>query len=406
MVNLSDSRKMDVLTKNSPEIAIHQDRRDEPIYLDYQATTPIDPRVVSAMEPHISGAFGNPHSVHHSIGSLAGDAVEMSRGQIADLINCDPGEIVFTSGATEANNLAILGIREFLSSGRDHVVTVATEHKCVLAAASELEKLGFKVDMLPVDRDGMLDLDHFESKVTDRTALVSVMFANNEIGVIQPIRQIGEIAHRHGALFHSDGAQAVGKVSIDVDELGLDLLSISAHKFYGPKGIGALFIRQPLANKLQPIIFGGGQELGIRSGSLPTMLCVGLGHACQIASEEMPHNEETTRQLRDAFLSIVRKKSPDLRINGHMESRLAGNLNLCFPNVPAEGLLGKLHYKIAASTGSACTSGFIEPSHVLLALGLSVEDVHCSIRFGFGVGLSLKQVKAAANIVGSDAGNF
>ena len=358
-----------------------------PIYLDYQATTPTDPRVVEAMLPYFTEKFGNPHSREHAFGAESEHAVDGARDRIAALIGADAKEIVFTSGATESNNLALKGVARFWQhkrpGKRDHLITVATEHKCVLETCRQLEHDGFTVTCLPVRRNGLIDLDGLREAVGERTLLVSVMGANNEIGVIQPLAEIGAICRERGAYFHSDCAQAVGKIALDVDEMNLDLMSISGHKIYGPKGIGVLYVRRRPRVRLLPLIDGGGQERGMRSGTLPTPLCVGLGEACAIAGREMAAEDARLRGLRDRLYDGITGGIAGVSLNGDPEHRLAGNLNLGFAGVGGEALLAALD-DLAVSSGSACTSTSIEPSYVLLALGVGEALADGSIRFGLG----------------------
>jgi cysteine desulfurase len=360
-------------------------RNARPVYLDYQATTPTDPRVVEAMLPWFTEKFGNPHSTSHGFGREAADAVETARAEVAALIGADPREIVFTSGATESNNLALKGVARFRRQheGRDHVVTVATEHKCVLESAHALETEGFAVTYLPVGPDGLLDPASLVAAVTGRTALVSVMAAHNEIGVLQPIAELAQIARTKGAFFHTDAAQAAGKIALDVETMGIDLLSISGHKLYGPKGIGALYVRRRPRVRLLPLIDGGGQERGFRSGTLPTPLCVGFGRACALATTEMSKEAARVAGLRDRLLAGLRRRLPEVRVNGTMARRLAGNLNLSFPGIDAVEFLGACE-GVALSTGSACTSARVEPSYVLRALGVEEAQARGSIRIAVG----------------------
>jgi cysteine desulfurase len=354
-----------------------------PVYLDYQATTPMDKRVLDAMMPYFMEKFGNPHSRNHEHGWEAEEAVEISRKQIADLIGGDEREIVFTSGATESNNLAIAGVAQFYKDQKDHIVTLVTEHKCVLDTCRHLEQQGFKVTYLPVKQDGLVDLAALEAAITDKTAIVSVMAANNEIGVIQPLAEIGAICRKKGAFFHTDCAQAFGKIPLDVEAMKIDLMSISGHKIYGPKGIGALFVRRRPRVRLQALIHGGGQERGMRSGTLPTPLCVGLGKAAEIAKAEMASENARLLRLRDRFMKTVNDKLPEVFLNGDLEHRLPGNLNLSFAYVEGEGLMMGIK-DLSVSSGSACTSASLEPSYVLRALGVEEELAHTSLRIGFG----------------------
>ena len=355
----------------------------QPIYLDYQATTPVDPRVLEAMLPWFTEKFGNPASVTHAYGREAEAAVERARGQVAALIGAEPREIVFSSGATESNNLAIKGAARFQREDRDHVVTLATEHKCVLESAKALEREGFRATILPVRPDGLVDLGALEAVLDERTAVVSVMAAHNEIGVLQPIGEIGALCRARGILFHTDAAQAFGKIPLDVDGMAIDLLSISGHKVYGPKGVGALYVRRRPRARLAPLLDGGGQERGLRSGSLPTPLIVGLGEAAAIAAEEMTAEAKRLLALRDRFLAGVRAGVPSVRLNGDLARRLPANLNLTFPGVGALELIEACP-GLAFSTGSACTAAEVEPSYALRALGVSDELARSSVRIGLG----------------------
>jgi cysteine desulfurase len=355
-----------------------------PVYLDNHATTPCDPRVVEAMLPWFTEKFGNPHSLTHTYGREAEQAVERARRELADLIGADPREIVFTSGATEANNMAVKGAARFHRQfDKDGVVTLATEHKCVLESAKVLARDGFRVAVLPVGRDGLIDLDVVAHAIDDKTAIVSVMAAHNEIGVIQPIKEIAALAHAKGALFHTDAAQAVGKIGINVADLGVDLMSISGHKFYGPKGVGALYLRRRPRARIEPLFDGGGQERGMRSGTVPVPLIVGLGQAAALAKSEMAGEAQRLLALRSRFLSGLRAKIPDVVINGDIERRLPGNLNLSFPGLKAIELIAACP-SLALSTGSACTAAEVEPSYVLRALGVGEDLAAASLRIGLG----------------------
>jgi cysteine desulfurase len=373
-----------------------------PVYLDYQATTPADPRVVTAMLPYFTEKFGNPHSTSHRFGREAAMAVEQARGEVAALIGAEPREIVFTSGATESNNAAIKGAVRFLRdrrrAERDHIVTVQTEHKCVLETCRQLEDEGFSVTYLPVAADGRLDLAALAAAIGPRTALVSVMAANNEIGTIHPLAAIGEICRARGILFHSDAAQAVGKIALDVADMNIDLLSISGHKLYAPKGIGALYVRHRPRTRLQPLIDGGGQERGLRSGTLPTPLCVGLGVACALAQAEMAEEGARLAGLRRRLFDALRSRVPAARLNGGAEHRLAGNLNISFPGIDAEMLLEDCPM-VAASTGSACSSARIEPSYVLRAIGLDEAAARGSLRLCVGRFTTAAEVDFAADAI-------
>jgi len=355
----------------------------KPIYLDYQATTPMDPRVLDAMMPYFTEKFGNPHSRNHQFGWEAEDGIEDAREQIAELIGADPKEIVFTSGATESNNLAIKGVAQFYKDKKNHIITCVTEHKCVLDSCRHLEQEGFTITYLPVQQNGLIDLNELKNAITDKTVLVSIMAVNNEIGVIQPIAEIGKICRERGVFFHTDAAQAAGKMPIDVNAMNIDLLSISGHKVYGPKGIGALFVRRKPRVRLQALISGGGQERGMRSGTLPTPLCVGLGAACEIARLEMEAEQAKLRKLQDRFLSGIRKDLDQIYINGDLDARIPGNLNISFAFVEGESLMMGIK-NLSVSSGSACTSASLEPSYVLRALGVEEELAHTSLRIGLG----------------------
>ncbi len=375
--------------------------RERPVYLDYQATTPVDPRVLAAMLPYFTEIFGNPHSTAHAFGREAEAGVETARAEIATLIGADTREIVFTSGATESNNLAILGAVRFRREhhGRDHVVTAATEHKSVLASVHRLESEGARVTFVPVRPDGLIDPGALADSVDERTALVTIMAANNEIGVVQPLAALSRAVRAAGAWFHTDAAQAVGKVPIDVEADGIDLLSISGHKLYGPKGIGALYVRRRPRIRLEPLFQGGGQERGLRSGTLPTPLCVALGKAAAVARAEMDREAAELGAVRERFLARLRRAVPDLRVNGSLEHRLPGNLNLAFPAIRALELRQALP-DVAVSTGSACTSASVEPSYVLRALGLPDALADGSIRVGFGRFTTETEADYAADRIG------
>jgi cysteine desulfurase len=361
-----------------------------PIYLDNQATTPLDPRVLDAMLPYFTEHFGNPHSESHVYGHNAAKAVEAARADVAKLIHADPREIVFTSGATESNNLALKGVAHFarahpLRTGepRDQIVLPVTEHKCVLESAAALEREGFTVVRLPVEPDGLVSLDRLAAAINDRTLVVSVLAAHNEIGVIQPLAEIGALCRSRGALFHTDAAQAFGKIPLDVEAMKIDLMSISGHKIYGPKGIGALYIRRRPRVRLLPLFDGGGQERGLRSGTLPTPLCVGLGRAAAIAATEMADEAERLRILRDRLQENLLRRISGIRINGDRTHRLPGNINMSFAGLTAPDLIEACP-SVAMSSGSACTSAVVEPSYVLRALGLADAVANASIRLGLG----------------------
>jgi cysteine desulfurase len=368
----------------------------KPVYLDYQATTPMDPRVLDAMMPYFIEKFGNPHSRNHTHGWEAEQAVEKARLQVAELIGADEREIVFTSGATESNNLAIAGVARFYKDRKNHIVTVGTEHKCVLDTCRHLEQEGFEVTYLPVQQNGLIDLEALKQAITPKTVLVSVMAVNNEIGVIQPLKEIGKICREKGAFFHTDAAQAFGKIPLDVNAMNIDLMSISGHKIYGPKGIGALFVRRKPRIRLIALIHGGGQERGFRSGTLPTPLCVGLGEAAAIAKREMAQETERLTKLRDRFYDSIRKRLPEVYLNGDLDNRIPGNLNLSFAYVEGEGLMMGIK-DLSVSSGSACTSASLEPSYVLRALGVTEDLAHTSLRIGFGRFTTEDEVDYAAD---------
>jgi cysteine desulfurase len=356
----------------------------KPIYMDYHATTPVDPRVLQAMLPYFTEKFGNAASRNHSFGWEGEQAVEKARQQIAGLIGASPKEVIFTSGATESNNLAIKGVAEMYAEKGDHIITAVTEHKAVLDTCKNLQKHGRQVTFLRVGKDGLVDLDELRAAITARTILISIMHANNEIGVLQPIREIGRIAKEHGVLFHTDATQAAGKVPIDVSEDNVDLLSISAHKMYGPKGVGALYVRRKNPRvQLTAQMDGGGHERGMRSGTLNVTGIVGLGEACAICREEMPAESERLRGLRDRLKTALEAGLSEVYVNGCMEHRLPNNLNMSFAYVEGESLLMGIK-DVAVSSGSACTSATLEPSYVLKALGVGDELAHTSIRFGLG----------------------
>jgi cysteine desulfurase len=367
----------------------------ERIYLDYQATTPCDPRVVAAMTPYFTEAFGNPHSQQHSFGRAAAAAVEQAREEIAGLVGARGNEIVFTSGATEANNLAIKGAARFHAARGRRLVTVATEHKSVLEPFRRLGEEGFALTVVPVDRDGLVRLDALARAITAETVLVSVMAANSEIGVIQPLAEIGALCRERGVLFHTDAAQAFGKIALNVEATQVDLMSLSAHKAYGPKGIGALYVRRRPRARLAPLFDGGGQERGLRSGTLPTPLCVGFGAAAAIARREMAEEAERIGALRDRLRRALGARLPGLRLNGHATRRLPGNLNLAFPGIDGPELMDELD-GIALASGSACTSAALEPSHVLRALGLEDAVIHSSLRISLGRFTTETEIDAAA----------
>ena len=384
-------------------------RNHLPIYLDNQATTPLDPRVLDTMLPYFTEQFGNPSSESHVYGKNAMAAIEAGRADIAALIGADPREIVFTSGATEANNLALKGAAHFARTHpqagrepRNRIVTIATEHKCVLESAASLAREGFEVAYAPVKPNGLVSLDRLAAAIDARTLLVSIMAAHNEIGVVQPLAEIGALCRSHGVLFHTDAAQAFGKIPLDVEAMKIDLMSISGHKIYGPKGIGALYVRRRPRVRLEPLIDGGGQERGLRSGTLPTPLCVGLGRAAALAAAEMGGEAVRLRGLRDRLQNSLMRRIPELRINGATGHRLPGNLNLSFAGLIAPELIEACP-GIAISTGSACTSATVEPSYVLRALGLSDELANASIRLGLGRFTTEAEIDFAADALADAA---
>ncbi|MCX6538325.1 MAG: IscS subfamily cysteine desulfurase [Acidobacteria bacterium] len=355
-----------------------------PIYFDNHATTPVDPRVLDMMLPYFSEHFGNAASRNHKYGWEAEEAVEIARKQIADLIGASAKEIVFTSGATESDNLAIRGAAYMYREKGDHIITAVTEHKAVIDTCKRLEKEGFRMTYLPVRKDGLIDLDRLREAITDKTTLISIMTANNEIGVLQPIAEIGAIAKERGVLFHTDAVQAVGKVPFDVNAANVHMASISAHKMYGPKGVGALYVRRRNPRVLlTPIIEGGGHERGMRSGTLNVPGIVGFGKAAELCRLEMAADAAHTRALRDRLNQKLHQNLDELYINGSMEHRLPGSLNISFAYVEGESLLMGIN-DVAVSSGSACTSASLEPSYVLKALGTGDELAHSSIRFGIG----------------------
>lgn len=355
-----------------------------PIYMDNHATTPVDPRVVDAMLPYFTTRFGNAASRNHAFGWEAEKAVEKAREQIARLINATPKEIIFTSGATESDNLAIKGVAEMYRQKGNHIITMAIEHKAVLDTCKRLEKLGCQVTYLPVSKEGLIDPDELRAAITDKTILITIMYANNEIGVLQPIEEIGRIAKEHKVLFHTDATQAVGKIPFDVQKFNVDLASLSAHKMYGPKGIGALYVRRRNPRvQLAALIDGGGHERGMRSGTLNVPSIVGFGAACEIAEKEMPQEMGRLRRLRERLKENIMGRLDEVYVNGSMEHRLPNNLNLSFAYVEGESLLMGIN-DVAVSSGSACTSATLEPSYVLKALGVGEDLAHTSIRFGLG----------------------
>ena len=355
-----------------------------PIYMDYHATTPVDPRVLEAMLPFFTLHFGNAASRNHSFGWEAEEAIDTARKQVADLIGANAKEVIFTSGATESNNLAIKGVAEMYREKGNHVITCVTEHKAVIDTCKKLEKMGYRVTYLPVQKDGRIDLEDLRSAITDKTILISIMTANNEIGVLQPVAEIGAIAKEKGIIFHTDAVQAVGKVPFNVNDVKADLVSMSAHKMYGPKGVGALYVRRRNPRVLlAEQINGGGHERGMRSGTLNVPGIVGLGKAAEICRTEMAVESERLRTLRDRLSERLHANLDELYVNGSLEHRLPHNLNISFAYVEGESLLMGIN-DVAVSSGSACTSASLEPSYVLKALGAGDDLAHSSIRFGLG----------------------
>ncbi|MBY0575739.1 MAG: IscS subfamily cysteine desulfurase [Gallionellaceae bacterium] len=368
-----------------------------PIYMDYSATTPVDPRVAEKMIPYLTEKFGNPASRSHVFGWEADAAVELAREQVAALVNADPKEIVWTSGATESNNLAIKGAAHFYQGKGKHIITMRIEHKAVIDTVRELEREGFSATYLDPEPSGLLDLEKFKAALRPDTVLVSVMLVNNEIGVIQDIAAIGEICRDKGILFHVDAAQATGKVAIDLQQLKVDLMSFSAHKTYGPKGIGALYVRRKPRVRIEAQMHGGGHERGMRSGTLPTHQIVGMGEAFRIAQAEMAQENERIRMLRDRLLNGLMTME-EVHINGDMEQRVAHNLNLSFNFVEGESLIMAIK-DVAVSSGSACTSASLEPSYVLRALGRSDELAHSSIRFSIGRFTTVEEIDYVVDLL-------
>lgn len=364
--------------------------------MDAQATTPMDPRVLDAMLPYMTSYYGNPHSRTHTYGWETEAAVETARKQVADLIQADPKEIIFTSGATESNNISIKGVARFYGSKKRHVITTQTEHKCVLDSCRALEGEGFTVTYLPVQSNGIICLDEFQQAITPETSLVSIMTVNNEIGVKQPISEIGSICRKNKIFFHTDAAQAVGKIPIDVNAMNIDLLSISGHKLYGPKGVGALYVRRRPRVRLEPIQSGGGQERGLRSGTVPAPLVVGLGEACAISKCDMEYDHKWVQYLSSRLIKRITDSLPQVLRNGDDTQTYPGCVNLSFAFVEGESLLMALK-DIALSSGSACTSASLEPSYVLRACGADEDLAHSSIRFGIGRFTTVEEIDYTAD---------
>ncbi len=368
------------------------------IYFDYQATTPVDPRVLNKMMPYFGEIYGNPHSRNHSFGWEAEEGVEVAREHVANIINANPKEVIFTSGATESNNLAIKGVAEFYGDKKNHIITCVTEHKCVLESCRYLDGKGFDITYLPVKSDGLIDLKLLEDSITEKTLLVSIMGVHNEIGVIQPLEEIGKICRNKNVFFHTDCAQAIGKINLDVEKMNIDLMSISGHKIYAPKGVGALYIRRKPRVRISSMISGGGQERGMRSGTLSPALCVGLGEACNIYLNEMDQEHKILSNFKKIMLDEIRHSCKDVFLNGSEVHRVPGNLNLSFAYVEGESLMMGIK-DLAVSSGSACTSASLEPSYVLKALGVSEELAHTSLRIGFGRFTTENDVKYATETI-------
>lgn len=355
-----------------------------PIYLDNHSTTPCDPRVLEMMLPYFTEKFGNAASRNHTFGWEAEEAVEVARKQIAHLIHADAKEIIFTSGATESDNLALQGVVEMYREKGNHIITSSTEHRAVIDTAKYLEKKGIKVTFLPVDKAGMVSPDDVRNAITDQTILISIMMANNEIGTINPVAAIGKVAKEKGVLFHCDATQGVGKIPVNVQEMGIDLMSFTAHKIYGPKGVGALYVRRKAPRvRLEAMMYGGGHERGMRSGTLAVPLIVGFGKACELCEQEMSTESVRMAKMRDRLQEGIMKGMDEVYLNGHPTERLPNNLNISFAYVEGEALLMGVK-EIALSSGSACTSATLEPSYVLRALGVGSDLAHSSIRFGLG----------------------
>lgn len=366
------------------------------MYLDAQATTPLDPRVLDAMLPYLTHQYGNPHSRTHAYGWDSEKAMEKARQQVAELIGADKKEIIFTSGATESNNISVKGVARFYRSKKRHVITTQTEHKCVLDSCRALENEGWDITYLPVQSTGLISLEELEAAIRPDTALVSVMMVNNEIGVVQPVKEIGALCRSRKIFFHTDAAQAVGKIPISVNEQNIDLMSISGHKIYGPKGIGCLYVRRRPRVRVEALMSGGGQERGMRSGTVPTPLVVGLGEACEIAKKEMEYDSQHIRKLSDILVHSITSRVPNVIRNGDTEHTYPGCVNLSFAFVEGESLLMALK-DVALSSGSACTSASLEPSYVLRAIGTEEDLAHSSIRFGIGRFTTEKEVQYTAD---------
>ena len=391
----------------SPGFSIKGEAKDgRPAYLDFQATTPQDPRVLDAMLPFMMGRYGNPHSRTHSYGWETEAAVEKAREEIAMLIGCSSKEIIFTSGATESNNMAIKGIARFhKKSGKNHVITTQTEHKCVLDSCRALEMEGFTVTYLPVQKNGLIDMELLAKTIRPETICVSIMGVNNEIGVVQPMSEIGALCRSKKVYFHSDLAQMAGKIPVDVNALNIDLASLSSHKIYGPKGVGALYVRRKPRVRIDPIMSGGGQERGLRSGTLAPALCVGMGAAARICREDMVFDSRWISYLSEKLKKGIEDRVPNVVLNGDASHRYAGNLNFSFAYVEGESLLMALK-NIAVSSGSACTSASLEPSYVLRAIGTDDEMAHSSIRFGIGRFTTEEEIDLTVDLLAKHVGRL
>lgn len=387
-------------TKSSSVEKKEESNQLRPVYLDNQATSPVDYRVTDAMLPYFLEKYGNPHSRTHQYGWETEKAVDEAREQVAKLIHADEKEIIFTSGATESNNIALKGVAKFYKAKKKHIVTTVTEHKCVLDSCRWLQAEGFDVTYLPVQKNGLVDLSTLANCLNARpdTSIVSVMAVNNEIGVIQPLSEIGSLCRQHNVFFHTDAAQALGKIPLDVNALKIDLMSMSSHKIYGPKGVGALYVRRKPRVRLEPQMSGGGQERGLRSGTLPTPLIVGFGKACDIAYRELDYDHDWVKFLSDRLWTRLSNALSHIILNGDQQHRYPGNLNISFACVEGESLLMALK-NIALSSGSACTSASLEPSYVLRALGVEEDMAHTSIRFGLGRFTTIDEVDLTADLV-------
>ena len=371
---------------------------EKPIFLDNQSTTALDSRVFEKMSPFFKEDYGNPHSTHHSYGREASEAINTARKAIASNLNANHQDIYFTSGATESNNILIKGLGSFSKVKSKRIITLKSEHKCVLQSCKRLEEDGFEVIYLSPKSDGLVDLDELENALNEPTFLTSIMFVNNETGVIQPMKKIGELCRDYESVFHTDAAQAAGKIDIDVEELNIDALSISGHKMYGPKGIGVLYVNTPTRLQIKPLFDGGGQEKELRSGTLPTPLCVGLSEALDLSLKEKDQTNDQIIELRLRMLEILSNSINDLKVNGSNTSRIEGNLNIMIPGIDAEVLINNMP-EIAISTGSACTSGFVERSHVLQSMGMTDEEASYSFRIGIGKHNTREEIETASNTI-------